>query len=319
VLTIAAIGTPFATQLHDSLALPFSAATGLPVEIQTADGGLEPLKAHAKPDDWDLAELTTADLTAACDAGLLEKIDWGAIGGRDHYAPMGVSDCGVGARVRSDILAWDKDKLPGLPTWGDFFDITKYPGKRGLHRDARGLLEIALMADGVAPGDVYRALGSGDGADRAFRKLDQLRPYIVWWKTGDDALKLLSSGEVLMTEAPYANVMLANRDDFRNFGIQPNFSIVTLDWWAVLKGATGARDAVQFLYFAGTPAIGGKLLDRFAVSVLVRGAYEFARPEAQVAAPLHPANLKNQIQIDEGFWRDNGAKLTARFEQWLEH
>ena len=65
------------------------------------------------------------------------------------------------------------------------------------------------MADGVAPGDVYKTLASGDGVDRAFRKLDQLRPYIVWWETSADAAKILGSGEVLMTSAANPAIVAA--------------------------------------------------------------------------------------------------------------
>src|SRR6185437_16888291 len=106
-----------------------------------------------------------------------------------------------GGVVVNTVLAWDKDKLPITPTWSDFWDVAKYPGKRGLRRGVRGNLEFALIADGVAPGDVYKVLGTSDGVDRAFRKLDQLKPYIVWWHDGAEAAHILASGDVLMTSA----------------------------------------------------------------------------------------------------------------------
>ena len=58
---------------------------------------------------------------------MLEKLDFSAIGGKDHYLPLGVSDCGVGATMSNVVLAWDRDKFPGTPTWADFWDIAKYP------------------------------------------------------------------------------------------------------------------------------------------------------------------------------------------------
>ena len=73
-------------------------------------------------------------------------------------------------------------QIPGHPGWADFWDVAKYPGKRGLRRSAETNLEFALLADGVAPGDVYKTLRTSEGVDRAFRKLDQLKPYIVWWQ-----------------------------------------------------------------------------------------------------------------------------------------
>ena len=115
------------------------------------------------------------ELATGCSEGLFEKLDWSAIGGKDHYLPQAVSDCGVGAGLASLVLAWDRDKFPATPGWADFWDVAKYPGKRGLHRGVRGNLEFALFADGVSPADVYKVLATSEGVDRAFRRLDQLK------------------------------------------------------------------------------------------------------------------------------------------------
>ena len=76
------------------------------------------------------------------------------------------------------------------------------PASAACTAGVRGNLEFALIADGVAPADVYKVLATADGVDRAFRKLDQLKPYIVWWQTGAEAAHILASGDVLMTSAP---------------------------------------------------------------------------------------------------------------------
>ena len=121
-------------------------------------------------------------MLAGCDEGLFEKLAWAALGGRDHYLPQTTaSDCGVGAAVSSLVLAWDRDKFPTTPTWSDFWDVARYPASAACAAGRAGNLEIALMADGVSPGDVYRTLRTDDGVDRAFRKLDQIKPYLVWW------------------------------------------------------------------------------------------------------------------------------------------
>src|SRR2546421_6111599 len=47
------------------------------------------------------------------------------------------------------------DQLRDAPhSWADFWDIRKYPGKRGLRHSAKYTLEIALLADGVDAKDV---------------------------------------------------------------------------------------------------------------------------------------------------------------------
>jgi putative spermidine/putrescine transport system substrate-binding protein len=297
---------------------PFTGATGIATHDEGWAGGLDALRAHKDPASggWDLVLLGGTDLLTACDEGLLEKLDFGAIGGRDHYLPIGVQDCGVGALVVGTVLAWDRDKFPGTPSWADFWDIAKIPGKRGLHKAARENLEFALLADGVAPGDVYRTLRSGEGVDRAFRKLDQLRPYLVWWDGAEEATKLLGTGEVLMTSAPNGRVAISDRDQHRNFGMQWAGAITHVLSWGVMRGSPNARAAQQFLYFSGTPAIEARMLVAVGYPGLAKGSADGVPAEVVAASPVGQSGV---LTTDEGFWRENGDKLNQRFSAWLAH
>jgi putative spermidine/putrescine transport system substrate-binding protein len=317
--TIGLLGAAPLHEWRDIAGKAFHLATGLPLAIEPWDGTFDALRAGIKSGTWDLMQVDGATLAAACDAGLLTNPDWSLIGGKDHYLAAGVTDCGVGASLKATVLAWDRDKLPIAPNWSDFFDVAKYPGRRGLHRGPRGVLEIALLADGVAPGDIYRTLRGADGQDRAFRKLDQLRPYIMWLDHESDALRVLQSGEVLMTAAPAGELARVNREGHHNFGAQWTGGITAIDWWAIVKGAPHERDATQFLYFLGLPSLAAQMLNEAEVTGFPKGMIDFAAPEAQAASALGGANGKNLLATDEGFWHDNGDKLTARFADWLAH
>jgi len=318
-LTIVARAGPFQDPLQQVFVAPFEQANGLHIDQQSWTGGLDQIEERVGwGTPWDLVQVSAAELQPGCDLGLFEKLDWNAIGGRDHYLPQGVSDCGVGAFMRSIVLTWDRDKFAGTPTWGDFWDVAKYPGKRGLKRDVKTNLEIALLADGVAPGDVYGTLRSGDGLDRGFRKLDQLKPYLVWWQSDADATKIIGSGEVLMSSAPNDRVAAADRVEQRHFGIQWSGSLYTVDSWAIVAGSPNYTEATRFLAFAGNPALEAKLLPLIAYGPMAKGANDKLPPELQAVSPTTPANLQNALQIDEAFWRDNYAKLSQRFEDWLK-
>ena len=299
---------------------PFTDATGIAARLQSWSGGLDALRGKGSAEDgWDVVQIGPADLQPACDQGLLEKLHFAAIGGRDHYLPQGTGDCGVGAFLTATVLSWDRDKFPGAPSWADFWDIAKYPGKRGLRRGPNGSLEFALLADGVAPADVYSTLRTADGVDRAFRKLDQLKPYLVWWEKEADAIRILGSGEVLMTSAPSVLVAAADRDEHRNFGMQWAGGLDSVESWAIIKGSPNIAQAEKFLGFVGDPARQATLLQAAAVGGLARGAGDKLAPELASVAPNTPANLATALQSDAGFWRDNGGKLTQRFEDWLKH
>ena len=321
--TIVTRGEAAQAAIGEAYVPPFIATTGIQVHQDSWDGGLDVLKAKVAEgakgteSSWDLVQVNPDELAAGCADGSFEKLDWSTIGGKDHYASMAVSDCGVGAMLHNTVLAWDRDKFQATPTWADFWDVAKIPGKRGLEKNVNGALEFALLADGVAPGDVYKTLTGSDGVDRAFRKLDQLKPYIVWWQTAADAAKILGSGDVLMTTTPSDVIVTANRTDKRNFGIQFAASLYEPRSWVIVKGAQNLREAQQFLYFTGTSSLQARLFRVSGDAGLSKGMNDWLTPEQQALSPTFPANVSVALRIDNGFWHDNLVKLRSRFEAWL--
>jgi putative spermidine/putrescine transport system substrate-binding protein len=318
-LTVVTRGEPMAAATRSLFVQPFIAATTISITQVDWDGSGDTLENRLKSPDntWDLIQVQSDELATGCAAGWFEKLDFSAIGGKDHYLPQGVSDCGVGATMANLVLAWDRDKFPATPNWSDFWDVAKYPGKRGLRRGPQGNLEIALMADGVAPGDVYKVLATSDGVDRAFRKLDQLKPYLVWWSTGPEAARILGSGDVLMTSGPSDAIVTAARVDHHNFGMQWTGSLYDVTSWALAKGTPNQRQATQFLYFIGTPAIQARLLGATGSCGLAKGVNDGLTPDQLALSPTNPANLSVAVRLDSGFWHDNLAKLGPRFDAWL--
>ncbi|WP_428487649.1 extracellular solute-binding protein [Rhodopila sp.] len=320
-LTIVSRDESLQRAMQSAYVQPFTAVTELPVQQQVWEGGIDALRTQAKSpsNDWTLLLVDPDELATGCGEGLFEKLDWSTIGGKDHYMPQAVSDCGLGAVIANLVLAWDRDKFPVTPSWSDFWDVAKYPGKRGLRKGVRGNLEIALLADGVAPGDVYKTLASSDGVDRAFRKLDQLKPYIVWWGLDAEAAHILASGDVLMTSAPSGQIATSGLAEHRNFGLQFAGSLYEVQSWAIMKGSPALRSAQQFLYFTGLPAIEVRLLHASGDSGLAKGVNDGLAPELLAMAPGNPANLSGALRSDAGFWHDNLGKLRQRFDGWLQH
>ncbi|CAH2604255.1 ABC transporter, periplasmic spermidine putrescine-binding protein potD (TC_3.A.1.11.1) [Rhodovastum atsumiense] len=312
-LTVALVAGGPVQGLRQTYILPFL-ATGTPVVTATRQPGLETLRDAAAR--WDVVQLGAATLAAACQAGLVEKLDWGAIGGRDRILPQAATECGQGAFARATVLSWDREKFPGTPTWQDFWDIAKVPGKRGLRRSPRGTLEIALLGDGVAPNDVYRLLRTEEGSDRAFRRLDQLAPYIVWWDAaGRDGARLLTAGEVLMTSAPSQAIALANRGGAHSFGLQWAGELVEIESWAIVKGSPNHEAARRFLDFAGDPKVQARLPAVAALGAVAKGAQEGLSPEQSAVSPT--VNSGAALFVDEAFWRENGERLGKRFDTWV--
>ncbi len=110
--------------------------------------------------------------------------------------PEVTQDYGVGGFVYSIAQGWLTDTYAdgGPQDWADFFDTTKYPGKRAWPGSAWNVdasYEIALLADGVAPEDLYPL-----DIPRAEAKLDTIKDDLVFYSSYSETQTLLTSGTV---------------------------------------------------------------------------------------------------------------------------
>ena len=103
----------------------------------------------------------------------------------------------------STALAYNADKLKTAPAgWADFWDVKKFPGKRA-HAQGRAL-QPRIRADGRrrrAEGRLQGARAPRTAQDRAFKKLDELKPNIQWWEAGAQPPQFLVAGDVVMSTA----------------------------------------------------------------------------------------------------------------------
>lgn len=299
---------------------PFAKLSGKPLLDESWDGGYGVLQAKIKAGtpNWDAVQVEAEELALGCADGIYEKIDWSKLGGKDKFLPAGVSDCGVGAIVWSTGIAYDASKLKDGPkSWADFWDVQKFPGKRGLRKGAKYSLEFALLADGVAAADVYKVLATPEGVDRAFKKLDQLKPNIVWWEAGAQPLALLSSGEVVMTSAYNGRITGINRTEGKNFGFVFPGSIYAVDSWVVLKGSPNKDAAMEFVAFASKAENQAKLPEYIAYGLPNIEAGKQVPEKNRAELPTDPKNLEGAISLNSDFWTDNSEALTQRFNAWL--
>jgi putative spermidine/putrescine transport system substrate-binding protein len=258
---------------------------------------------------WDVVEVESPDVARGCDEGLFEPMDWSKVGAKADFVPAAVTECGVGVFVWSTVMAYDSAKLKTSPkTWADFWDVKKFAGKRGLRKGARYNLEFALMADGVKPTDVYKVLATKEGADRAFKKLSELKPSIQWWEAGAQPPQFLVAGDVVMSTAYNGRIDAANREG-RKLAITWNGGIYDLDYWVIPKGTPNKAKALEFIAFASTPEAQAEYAKNIAYGPTNTKA--LAKLDAKVLAdlPTAPANAKDALQFNIKFWADQGEEL----------
>nr|WP_246379459.1 extracellular solute-binding protein [Gluconacetobacter johannae] len=297
-LVVASWGGALGKAQDQAFFQPFARATGVGVRRFAWDGDA-PVPANRPARGrhaWAMALMEDSTARIACMQGSLQRL-----GGSAGSAEA----CSVPALHDGVVLAWDRGRIPSAPRWSDFWDVVRYPGKRGLRKDPRSTLEIALMADGVAPADVYTVLATPEGVARAFHKLSQLRPYIVWWTTGADSARIIGNGSVLMTSAAAGEVAAQDAASSaagrgrRDVGLQWAQGLDDGLCWGIAPGLDAAeRDRARDLlhYMAGTERVA-----RFA-------ALYRARPDDQAMQPL---------PMDAAFWQDHLPDLARKFADWL--
>ena len=319
-LTVVSWGGNFQDAQRKIFFEPFSKTLGKPVLDESWDGGIGVITAKVKAGapNWDAVQVESEELALGCADGLYEKIDWAKMGGEDKYLPSAVHECGVGHIVWTTGLSYDADKLKTAPaSWADFWDTNKIPGKRGLRRGPKYALEFALLADGVKADEVYDVLATPEGVDRAFKKLDELKPNIVWWESGAQPLQLLSSGEVAMTTAYNGRISGINKTEGKNFKVVWPGSIYAVDSWVVLKDAENKDAAMDFIAFTSQPENQVKLPEFIAYGLPNKEAAEAVPAELKKDLPTSTENLEGAIALDVDFWVDNAEALTQRFNAWL--
>lgn len=265
---------------------------------------------------WDLVEVEGPELRRGCDEGLFEPLDWSKLGDKNEYVSGSATECGAGIFLWSTVLTYDAQKLKKAPTsWADFWDVKNFPGKRALRKSAKFTLEIALLADGVRREDIYSQLATPVGVDRAFRKLDEIKPYIQWWESGAQPLQWLVSGDVVMSSA-YNGRVAAAATEGHDFKMVWDNSLYDLDSWAIVKGSKHKALAEQFIAFANQPENQKVFAENIPYGPTNKKAIGLIDPTIAANLPTSPDNLANALPVDTQFWIEHGEELEQRFNAW---
>lgn len=305
----------------------FERETNIDVDMIDYGGGLEEIRSQVRSLNirWDAVDLELGDAILACREGLLETIDPDTLPpapngtpATEDFLPGALFECGVGNVAGSNIVAWDREAVDASPrTLEDFFDLRRFPGKRGLRRTPQTNLEWALLADGVPPDEVYALLETEAGLERAFDKLDRLKPHIVWWELGEEAVRLLETGRVVMTSAYNGRIQSAI-DRGEPFGILWDRHVSYLDVWVIPKHTERLEAALAFVRYATSTRSLAEQARHIAYGPLRRSSLELLDAGTRARLPTAADNLDRMFRIDPAWWAEHLADIGPRFERWAE-
>ena len=269
-LTAVSFGGAYGAAQKEHMVDPFIEQTGTNVLFEDYSGGIAEIKAQTEAGNiqWDAVDIEVIDLERACSEGMLEVIprdilppgDDGTPAEEDFYPAALANECGVGVIFWAVNFSYNTETIQGgePTTIEDFFDTETFPGKRALRKRPQVNLEWALLADGVAPEEVYDVLETEEGQQRAFDKLATIKDDIVWYESWSQAPQLLNDGGAVMVQCANGRIFSAIKEEGRPFVQVWDGNVFDLDVWAVVKGTPDKDKAFEFVAFAtGTVPLAG--------------------------------------------------------------
>jgi putative spermidine/putrescine transport system substrate-binding protein/mannopine transport system substrate-binding protein len=306
---------------------PFTELTGIEVIDVTADFAEPQVKAmfEAGNISWDTAFIQASLYPEMHAAGMFEPIDYGIW---DEESLEGVPDHArledaVVEIASAMLLAYDtREFSENRPqTWADFWDVEAFPGPRGLYAPAaKHNIEFALQADGVPKDELWPL--TDDKIDRAFAKLDEIRPHVTkWWEAGGESPQLLTNQEYVMTNAFDGRAISAIQQG-APIGMVWDGAHVNFTYWAILKGGPNTENAQKLIAYVNRaePAAGWTLGSGYPGPNV--NQLEFLPPELVPMLSINPENAE-LVVLEDSAWLaekrpDGTTNLDHIQERWLE-
>ncbi len=327
-LTVVSWGGAYTRSQVEAYMKPYTEKTGVTFNVVDYNGGLEQVSRQVESGEiaWDIVDVELSDAIHGCDIGLFEEIPHEILPPGDDGMPIEddfftdtLQDCAVGEVVWATVFAYDRSKFPDEKprTIGDFFDIEKFPGKRGLRKSPRVTLEWALMADGEKPTDVYRVLTEPGGVARAFGVLDKIRDHVVWWEAGAEPPGLLDDGKVVMTSAYNGRLFDAIAIENKPYVIIWDGQVWDIDMWAIVKGTKNLDTALDFVAFSTDTQRLADQAKYISYGPVRRSSMHLVERSMRWMLPTTFENMLNSVQNDFEWWADHQARMDQRFNEWL--
>lgn len=287
-------------------------------------GGWAGIKAHllSGAPGWDIISIGSARCETAAQMDLILPIDYNIVK-KSGFPESLAKPKYVQVYPFSYGIVYQKAKYGNNPPkgWADFWDQKKFPGSRTW--DAEGLyaLEAALIVDGVPPAKVYDVLRSSGGVDRAFKKLDELKPAIRTWSSSVGlAMQLVHDGEVDMAMMSNGRV-LALSEDKVNVGFVWNQAFIDYECYMIPKNASNPKVAMDLINGAMSPKNQANFAKQVKYGPGNPKAFDLGiiTPDVMQWLPTAPQHFAGQVLVDPKWYASQEADAAyQRFAKWKQ-
>jgi putative spermidine/putrescine transport system substrate-binding protein len=296
---------------------PFEELTGIKV-IEAEGPDIAKVKAMVETGniEYDVTEQEGASVLALAAKGdYWEKIDYSFFD-VDNIDAAFRHELHVDMLPYAQIFAYRKDAFRGKTPQNnkDLWDTAAFPGPRALMGGGALSpdLEVALMADGVSPGQVYPV-----DIDRALASLRRIKPQVVkWWGSGAQPAQLLADDEVAMATA-WNGRIAAIQAAGAPVEIVWQDQLLRNDCFAILKGAPNKVNAQKLTAFITMAAPQARLSSLITYGFVNNKAAELLSPERLRLLPTAPDTKPKMINYNAAWWAANLDAVKAKWTAFL--
>ncbi|GAA4551346.1 extracellular solute-binding protein [Pseudonocardia xishanensis] len=295
---------------------PFTARTGAKFDNVTSLNYISQLltMVEAQKTIWDVVH-TGSYLAKQYCGRLFESIDLSKYK-TDLVPPGTTTDCSVPAVKYATVMAYDTTVYKGtVPTSiKDFFDTRTFPGKRVFFGGTpRGIVEAALVADGVAPDRLYPL-----DVTRALAKLSTIKQDIIFAPSFTAVQQSLVNKQATMTLTLNGRLGII-QDSGGTLAPVWDFTSWDFDSFVVPKGSPNAAAAKQALEFTQEPenlkkyaALSGLTPVRSDVDP---NTIEFST-NGKLFNPFVGQGKGTVSLLDPTYWAQNSTDITQKWTAW---
>jgi putative spermidine/putrescine transport system substrate-binding protein len=331
-LRIVSWGGRFQQDLSKDWWKPAADSCGIKLEPDSWDGDYGALSARIQKgiNDWDLVHVEAHYVQNPAAVSLFENFDRDLPGVDDRYrssTAVPVLEYGYVLAYRTDLTHTHEQ-----PDWKDFLDLHAWPGRRSLRDFPIGNIELALLSEGR---DVQQVLYNQNltrsqieaQVDDALLRLDSIRSQIIWWSSGDQLQRSLTSGDITMAAAWSGRIWSAYRElcgtspvEECRLQVNGHTALVSTDWWIIPKNAphvNRAKDFLECMYTRPEARQGALAFSESQGYFVPLKNSQLSNPSANYFLGIGSSRNKNQrAHIDERFWGQNFEWINARWRQW---
>lgn len=265
---------------------PFSEETGVKVEFQVAGNDVTaPVLLQEQQG------AVTIDLVDGGAADQLEDRGFAAHFPDDLMAtlretsrPEAVGDYVLGFGDTATLIVCNPTIVEKCPTnAAEFWDVENFPGDRAIASTYASALPFALLADGVAPDDLFPM-----DVDRAISKLEEIKPHVkVWPDSGAMQEQILIDKEVGIAYIWNGRAFLVKNKQIPELELNWDDSVVgSGGGYVVPKNAPDADVAFAFLeWIAEHPEAQAGWTDTLTYGMPAKNLIELVSPNVAEALP----------------------------------